>query len=374
MDSTYRVETAAARLIKTKARDTPGTTLVLSGFDEKSGTAADLKRSGLELSFLGAGASPVPSPSCEAICAFEQIEMALAWCRIDTTRRNANTADADGSTEDDLAEKANARRRFLSLFGDTGYGNAELLTDDIAQPDDRSDETTVRIFKAAPSSLFHRPLGDEKSAKLLGVISGALRFQMSVENVQPPGARPARYNRDSLSQAMVTTARYAFATAQQWIVMLRSGGRETAERPAAGSGSFETSLSNSSSDAEAKGKEHERRRASAGDSFFVWAGEPRLTLDSNVTTEVKACRVDSGSALVTWPEDSLAAVVEEGHDVPPLSSSQAHGERKKITLAESCWLVEISCSVASLEGRASWDDARREMIRRAVVKLGSGIV
>lgn len=86
MHSVNRVETAAAKVIRTKAKDTPGLTLVLCGFTEGSGTAADLVRSGLELSFaLADGVFSSNQENC--IRVFSGCDTALVWCKDDVARR-----------------------------------------------------------------------------------------------------------------------------------------------------------------------------------------------------------------------------------------------------------------------------------------------
>lgn len=86
MHSVNRVETAAAKVIRTKARDTPGLTVVLCGFSEGSGAAADLIRSGLELSFATFDGI-VSSENERCIRVFSGCETAVEWCKSDIVSR-----------------------------------------------------------------------------------------------------------------------------------------------------------------------------------------------------------------------------------------------------------------------------------------------
>lgn len=99
MHSVNRLETAAARIIRTKSRDEPGLTLVLCGFSEASGTAADLTRSGLDLSFASADGA-LSSTNEECIHVFDEFATALMWCKSDIARREdsplSETAFAKG--------------------------------------------------------------------------------------------------------------------------------------------------------------------------------------------------------------------------------------------------------------------------------------
>ena len=111
MHSVNRVETAAAKVIRTKARDTPGLTLVLCGFSEGSGTAADLVRSGLDLSFASAeGVFSSENEGC--IRAFRVCETALAWCKGDIARRENGLLGEPTSTH------GKRKHRLFSTGGD----------------------------------------------------------------------------------------------------------------------------------------------------------------------------------------------------------------------------------------------------------------
>lgn len=73
------METAAARLVKTKARDNPGTTPMVCGLDKTSGVSADLARPGLALRFaVDTGAKGPDFPG--EILAFEYYVTAMEWC------------------------------------------------------------------------------------------------------------------------------------------------------------------------------------------------------------------------------------------------------------------------------------------------------
>ena len=88
MQTVHRVETAAAKVIRTKARDEPGITLLLCGFSEGSGTAADLVRSGLELRY-GPSGDFGASQKETYIRVFENCASAATWCKKDLARREA---------------------------------------------------------------------------------------------------------------------------------------------------------------------------------------------------------------------------------------------------------------------------------------------
>ena len=87
MHAVHRVETAAAKVVRTKARDgSSGLTLVLCGFSAASGTAVDLRRAGVELSFSSAvGFQPPPNENCVRV--FQDEITALQWCQSDFARQ-----------------------------------------------------------------------------------------------------------------------------------------------------------------------------------------------------------------------------------------------------------------------------------------------
>lgn len=91
MQTVHRVETAAAKVIRTKARDEPEITLLLCGFSEGSGTAADLVRSGLELRY-GPSVDVGASQKETYIRVFEDSASAATWCKKDLARRETSRA------------------------------------------------------------------------------------------------------------------------------------------------------------------------------------------------------------------------------------------------------------------------------------------
>lgn len=91
MQAVHRVETAAARVLRTKSRVGSGLIMVLCGFSEASGTAGDLRRAGLELCFPSA-ASFLPLANELSIRVFSDSTTALRWCRGDLARQLAGEA------------------------------------------------------------------------------------------------------------------------------------------------------------------------------------------------------------------------------------------------------------------------------------------
>lgn len=101
MHTVHRVETSAAKVIRTKARDEAGLTLVLCGFSRGSGTAADLIRSNLDLRFETANGA-VASGKETFVRVFPDCASALNWSRYSLARREDSslieTAPTQGKT------------------------------------------------------------------------------------------------------------------------------------------------------------------------------------------------------------------------------------------------------------------------------------
>lgn len=86
MHAVHRIETAAAKVVRTKARDGFGLTLVLCGFSEASGTAVDLRRAGVELLFSSAFDFSSPT-NANCVRVFRDATQALQWCQSDFSRQ-----------------------------------------------------------------------------------------------------------------------------------------------------------------------------------------------------------------------------------------------------------------------------------------------
>ncbi|KAJ5315913.1 hypothetical protein N7476_006220 [Penicillium atrosanguineum] len=345
MESAYRVETAAARLIKTKARDTFRTTLVACGFDKTSGVAADLKRSGVELSFMHDGLN---EPE-DSILAFDDCDVAWEWCKLDRAHR----AQTDGISYE-LSQnkvKALAARQFLTLLGEAEHSESSHWDAVSSWP---KSDTKVRVF--APKFRIPRPVPGPNTIHLLCVVSGTLKFVCPEEKViqELPVAHtrptPARYNRDSLLRTLTGTVRYMTALAVQWTEERvgkgerRQGAISSSSRAPDGS---DTDMDNEFSDG---------KRAVAGDVIYI----PSPLSEK---TPLPSLVESSASRFKRWHESCPEVVVGDS------TSQYTTGDSGSISGDGSDpWIVEIVTSEDSLSSQTI-EDACAHALRRTVSLL-----
>ncbi|CAJ2510304.1 Uu.00g050070.m01.CDS01 [Anthostomella pinea] len=223
LQSVNRVETAAARVIRTKARDTSGVTLVLCGLSEGSGTAADLVRSGLDLTFAPADGA-FPSEKEGSIRAFDGCDSALGWCKADVARREIGTLS-------EPVVKGHARQRFLELFPPRSSSMSGLSLDEhddsieaeAMEPSINGFE--VKLYKAE-SNTIPRPT-TEASVHFTFVSSGSLDIPSCTTQTTTSAAAPrVRYNRASLRATVINVFRQSLD-----IVMRRPRSDEALQKP-----------------------------------------------------------------------------------------------------------------------------------------------
>ncbi|CAN8098491.1 unnamed protein product [Discula destructiva] len=215
LTSTYRVETAAAQLIKSKIRDAKETTLVLAGLSPSSGTAADIRRAGITLDFETSrlsGAAFSKGSGDEDLKVFENCAMALAWCRNELERQASEytvTGPAAVNDEED------SRRLFVAVFGSKLSQQPLLDTHDrsLALSQDNR-PVKIRVLHPDSHSPLLRPVLSRNARSMLCVVSGTLQLpaqnSLCVLNCGSTTATttpPARYNRASLRDAVAISAR-----------------------------------------------------------------------------------------------------------------------------------------------------------------------
>ena len=379
MHSVNRVETAAAKVIRTKARDTPGLTLVLCGFSEGSGTAADLIRSSLDLSFASAeGIFSSENENC--IRVFGACETAVAWCKGDAIRRENGPLGKPSSAHGKQTHcplttygtpyshelDETTRQRFIELFSahSSPRGGALFLDED--RPTTENPATALEGLEISAykpqSSIIPRPSTDTTTARFVFILSGTILFpSLSSGSTTPATERRVRYNRDSLRAMVIGT----FFRCVDFVMRRPKrdpavpGGVSEAEggRVETLSDSEATALEDPSDsdtgDAVASGERH----ANAGHTIYVLPqAHPEQPSPDSETEKNEAdsswVPVWSASSQINmWPEECAEALVlEEPRD--------------------SCWLIDVR--VPCSEVPSTWstiEQLRRQAIRRASLEM-----
>ncbi|KAK8118033.1 sulfate transporter family-domain-containing protein [Apiospora kogelbergensis] len=313
MQAVHRVETAAARVLRTKSRVGSGLTMVLCGFSEASGTAGDLRRAGLELCFPSA-ASFLPLANELSIRVFSDSTTALRWCRGDLARQLAGEAHVPAPVKDW------PRQQFLDLF--SGSQPESEPFEDLENAEITDPVPVAWKFDAyqPSSSLLRRPCPGPNMACFLFILSGGLEFQVATPSettsIAPPGVR---YNRVSFKNSIVGAYRHGLNSMRQKL----SRNTETAT-----SLSCSDSTNNNSSPLESK------FTASAGHTIFVPTGIDTEEAHMSISTECEATEKaaahtveamiesDPATSIFTWPANCLEAVVASD-------------------VEDVCWVVEV---------------------------------
>ena len=309
MGAAHRVETAAARLIKTKARDTPGTTVLLCGFGKNSGTAADLNRSGIELCFTPEISNCYSSGA--QILAFEDSDDAVAWCKADIAERRAQASDGLFTGLDFTGSMRNASRKFVEVFGYTGSKSTSPLLD-FFNPVGLTSKVKVSELKSA---VMPRPTPSPNTIHMICVVSGAAHFldvkDRSFQGVTkvPKQPSPVRYNRESLLDMLVGTSRYVASLATQWH---RSRAAKDQSIPSPSS----TSISSDLKGEWITGDNFEQgSRVQAGDVIYVQAQQISPTTDEYLVHETLTSEEQPSKSMVKeWPDKSPILLVDPGPD------------------------------------------------------------
>lgn len=355
MGLAHRVETAAARLIKTKARDTPGTTLVVCGLTESSGTAADLRRSGITLSYPASKMSQHTGSSA-VVMAFRDPVAALEWCRYDIEYCSSETAQGLLSEKSPCGRRG-AIKEFFAIFG-YGPTSPPVRSTEIGPADSDSDlegaVTSVKLFSPETTEVPRVPEGDDEQCagliRVLCVISGGLVFPVEGSRGTTPLRKP-RYNRIALSDATATTLRWGPAAIMEGVYKVT---RKILRQ------STETMMSVES---DAMHKHAGTRRAGPGDVVYIppadeisseqTSSAPSLSEKTLATEKTRVGMLwDSASGANVWPGDCAGAVLD--HSTP-------------------CWLVEISVRKSAitspLTSPLSGDRVCQEAVRLAQQQL-----
>lgn len=366
MEPAYRVETAAARLVKTKARDNHATTLVVCGFDKVSGVAADLTRSGISLKFAGdtnTKCSDLPGE----ILAFQDCATAIEWCRLYRNRRKVLAA-SDALAEPVQNDKMKlARLRFLALFESHGLESQEIQEScSLSVSEDcqslAHNETKVRVFEPT-SATIPRPVLDSNAVHLLCVVSGTLRLASSTDIRTADHSRPvpARYNRDSLLHTITATARYVTQLAVRWTRRRHFG-------------SVEPGTSHSSGLTVPDEFSDKASMAIAGDVICIPPPQgARSSTSEKASVLASSTKTPIAQPFKNWPEDCAEAVIETGNSNSSNGSGSSSNNRDSTNL-DPCWLVEIVIpgDPSALLSSGSIERACQEAIRQAVLKLKAG--
>ncbi|KAH9985937.1 hypothetical protein F4779DRAFT_632465 [Xylariaceae sp. FL0662B] len=345
MHSVSRVETAAAKVIRTKARDTPGLTVVLCGVLEGSGAAADLTRSGLDLSFATSDGI-FSSDNEHCIRVFNGCETAVEWCKGDVVWRE------NGLLNDTASARELARQKFLDLFS-TEWSPGQVMSQgqDAAEVTESVPEyLEVKLYEPQ-STIIPRPSTSAGIARLFFVVSGTITFpSCSPGNVSVVGPRSVKYNRDSFRAAVIGAFRRGVD------MLMRRWSRDVLELenvPDSGATDLQDQSEGSRSDALGSDK----RQASAGDTIYVLpqahlggvSGTKRTTVNTTCSP-----LWDATSHVNMWPVDCAEAVVLEA-------------------IRDSCWLVEVCVScLQPPKTSSSIEQLRKQAIRRVTFKIHHG--
>ncbi|KAK7733904.1 hypothetical protein SLS53_008054 [Cytospora paraplurivora] len=351
MGLAHRVETAAARLIKTKARDTPGTTLVVCGLKESSGTAADLRRSGITLSYP-ANKMSQHTGSRAVVMAFRDPGAALEWCKYDIEYCSSETAQGL-LPEKSPCERQGAIKEFFAVFGhgptSPPVRSMEIgLADSIANLKDAV--ASLKLFSPETTEVPRVSKGDDEQCagliRVLCIISGGLTFPVEGSKGTTPLRKP-RYNRIALSDATLTTLRWVPAAIMDGVYKVT---RKILRQ------STETVMS---AESDAKHQHAETRRAGPGDIVYISPADeisseqtssaPSLSEKTRATEKTRLGVLwDSTSRVNAWPRDCAGAVADD---------------------STPCWLVEISIRKSAITSPLSEDRVCQEAVRLAQQQL-----
>ncbi|KAI0192416.1 sulfate transporter family-domain-containing protein [Astrocystis sublimbata] len=344
MHSVNRVETAAAKSIRTKARDSPGLTLVLCGVSESSGTAADLIRSGVELDFNPSSGVMTVAEDGDGIRVFSALETAVLWCKNDIARReNGTLSQSTTSTRESQYQK------FIELFAsESSQKEATMPTTSIETNSISTQTTTEPISEnlewkicKPQSSVIPRPSVDSNAVHFTFVLSGTLAFSH-------PTARcfavfHIRYNRDSLRTLIIGIFRRGLEFAMRRCRSDVTGGQEIS----------------SDSDADNIRALDGTRTTFAGHTIYTLPPGHSECITAPSSTTVRGDTMpstnnwDAASPVNVWPVDCSEAVVS------------GVGE-------ESCVLVEVRVPCSAIPvSRPSVEELRYLAIDRVLLEIGA---